>query len=148
MITTDGSRIRSLFNPYDVCRVRVCVFISQKSITNRRNGQGGYYRGWGIDSGIRRHEPVIEMLIWSGRGGGSILLQVIQFNSIQFPNMLVSIVQFNSKLQIALNWIIESPALLPSSLLPWNIAGVIVIFLYIKEVILVRLCPCPCETFL
>ena len=40
----------------------------------------------------------------------SILPQVIQFNSIQFPNILVSIVQFNSKLQIELNWIIESPA--------------------------------------
>ena len=45
MITMDGSRIRSLFNPYDVFRVRVCVFISQRSITNRWNGQGGYYRG-------------------------------------------------------------------------------------------------------
>ena len=44
---------------------------------------------------------VTEMLIWSG----SILPQVIQFNSIQFPNILVSIVPFNSRL----NWIIESP---------------------------------------
>ena len=43
------------------------------------------------------------VILISGRGGGSILLQVIQFNSIQFPNILVSIVQFNSKLQIELN---------------------------------------------
>jgi len=44
---------------------------------------------------------VTEMLIWSG----SILPQVIQFNSIQFPNILVSIVPFNSsQFQAKLNY--------------------------------------------
>ena len=94
---------RSLFNPYNVCRCERVFSLAQNLITD---GQGGYYRAMYtvevFGSGIRRHEPAILILI-SGRGGGSILLQVIQFKSIQFPNILVSIVQFNSKLQIELN---------------------------------------------
>jgi len=44
--------------------------------------------------------------IWAGKAiKSSKLLQIVQFNSIQFNsmNILLSIVQFNSKLQIELN---------------------------------------------
>jgi hypothetical protein len=84
---------------YDVCWVRESIFTGQKRYNWPPEWpKGGYDRGplcillrhW---FRMRRHEPAIVILI-SNRGGGSILLQAIQFNS---------------KLQIELNWIVKSP---------------------------------------
>ena len=68
---------------------------------------GEYYRGIYIGLGIPRHKHAVVILIISGRGGVN-WFNFTSSNSIQL-NILVSIVQFNSKLQIELNWIVESP---------------------------------------